>query len=248
MSPSKDQPFLLGLIGNPVEHSRSPQIFERFFSSEGYSHAQYHLFPLNSVHELNELISSQPALMGFNVTIPFKQDILSILHYISPEALSIGAVNTVKIIRNRESKTHELHGYNTDYFGFEASLKELPQKPQKAIVIGTGGSSKAVTAVLKAHEIPFSYVSRSMGLTLSETSYSKTLIVNCTPVGMHPKIDETPLVNLHSFDNTCTLIDLIYNPDQTLIMKQCQKNGIFAMNGKRMLQIQAEKAWSIFKS
>lgn len=245
---SKDQPFLLGLIGNPVEHSRSPQIFERFFSAEGYSHAQYHLFPLKSVQELTDLISSNPDLMGFNVTIPFKQDILSLLHFTSPEALSIGAINTVKIIRNSESETYELHGYNTDYFGFEASLKDLPQKPQKAIVIGTGGSSKAVTAVLKAHDIPFSYVSRSMGLTLSETSYAETLIINCTPVGMHPKIDESPLVNLNYFDKTCTLIDLIYNPEQTLIMQQCQKNGIFAMNGKRMLQIQAEKAWEIFKS
>lgn len=242
---SKDQHFALGLIGNPVEHSRSPQIFERFFSSEGYSHAQYHLFPLKSVQELTDLISSNPTLLGFNVTIPFKQDILELLTQVSPEAQSIGAVNTVKIVRNN---TVELHGFNTDYFGFEASLNSLPQKPKSSIIIGTGGSSKAVSAVLKTHEIPFSFVSRSMGLTLSESSYSETLIVNCTPVGMHPKINESPQINIELFDNTCTLIDLIYNPEETLLMNQCQEKGIFAMNGKQMLQKQAEKAWEIFKS
>jgi len=242
---SKEQHFSLGLIGNPVEHSRSPQIFSDFFASEGYSHAQYHLFPLHSVQGLAELISSNPTLMGFNVTIPFKQDILALLTTVSPEAQSIGAVNTVKIIRNN---TVELHGFNTDYFGFEATLNDLPKKPQKAVIIGTGGSSKAVAAVLKTHEIPFSFVSRSMGLTLSESSYSETLIVNCTPVGMYPKTNEIPSVQVAKFDASCSLIDLIYNPEETLFIQQCKKNGIFALNGKQMLQIQAEKAWEIFKS
>jgi shikimate dehydrogenase len=243
---SKIQPFLLGLIGNPVEHSRSPQIFSRFFSSEGYLHGQYSLIPLSEIKEITPLIHSHPDLIGFNVTIPFKSDIIPLLTHISPQAKAIGAVNTVKI--ERIDNQTQLYGHNTDYFGFEGSLNLLPQKPKQAIIIGTGGSSKAVSAVLTAHEIPFIYVSRSMGLTLPDQHFTETLLVNCTPVGMWPNIDASPLPSLTQFDSSCSLIDLVYNPEQTLIMQQCEKKGIFAMNGKLMLEIQAEKAWHIFKS
>jgi shikimate dehydrogenase len=245
MSISKIQPFLLGLIGNPVEHSRSPQIFSRFFSSEGYLHGQYSLFPLDHINAVTSLIHSHPYLIGFNVTIPFKSDIIPLLTHISPQAKAIGAVNTVKI--ERIDNQTQLYGHNTDYFGFEGSLNLLPQKPKQAIIIGTGGSSKAVSAVLTAHEIPFIYVSRSMGLTLPDQHFTETLLVNCTPVGMWPNINASPLHSLRKFDSSCSLIDLVYNPEQTLIMQECEKNGIFAMNGKLMLEIQAEKAWHIFK-
>jgi shikimate dehydrogenase len=242
---SKLQPFLLGLIGNPVEHSRSPQIFSDFFSSEGYLHGQYSLFPLDHINAVTSLIHSQSNLIGFNVTIPFKTDIIPLLTHISPQARAIGAVNTVKITRSDDG--FELFGHNTDYFGFDETLSLLPQKPKQAVIIGTGGSSKAVSAVLTTHEIPFIYVSRSMGLTLPDQHFTQTLLVNCTPVGMWPNIDASPLPSLAQFDSSCSLIDLVYNPEQTLIMQQCEKNGIFAMNGKLMLEIQAEKAWHIFK-
>jgi shikimate dehydrogenase len=243
---SKIQPFLLGLIGNPVEHSRSPQIFSRFFSSEGYLHGQYSLFPLDHINAVTSLIHSHPYLIGFNVTIPFKSDIIPLLTHISPQAKAIGAVNTVKI--ERIDNQTKLYGHNTDYFGFEGSLNLLPQKPKQAIIIGTGGSSKAVSAVLTAHEIPFIYVSRSMGLTLPDQHFTETLLVNCTPLGMWPNTDASPLHSLRKFDSSCSLIDLIYNPTTTELMAMAQAYGIKTMNGKYMLQIQAEKAWEIFKS
>ena len=127
---SKLQPFLLGLIGNPVEHSRSPQIFSDFFSSEGYLHGQYSLFPLDHINEVTSLIHSQSNLIGFNVTIPFKSEIIPLLTHISPQANAIGAVNTVKITRSDDG--FELFGHNTDYFGFEETLSLLPQKPKQA--------------------------------------------------------------------------------------------------------------------
>lgn len=243
---SKLQPFLLGLIGNPVEHSRSPQIFSDFFSSEGYLHGQYSLFPLDHINEVTSLIHSQSNLIGFNVTIPFKSEIIPLLTHISPQANAIGAVNTVKITRSDDG--FELFGHNTDYFGFEETLNSLPQKPKQAVIIGTGGSSKAVSAVLTTHEIPFIFVSRSMALTLPDQHFTDTLLVNCTPVGMWPNKDASPLPSLRNFDSSCTLIDLIYNPTTTELMAMAQAYGIKSINGQTMLKVQAEKAWEIFKN
>lgn len=246
MPVSPSQKLLLGLIGNPVEHSRSPEIFQRFFASEGYFHAKYSLFPLDNINQVASLIDTHPDLIGFNVTIPFKTDIIPLLTHISPQAKAIGAVNTVKI--NRTEQGIELIGHNTDYFGFEETLNSLPQKPKQAVIIGTGGSSKAVSAVLTAYEIPFIYVSKSMGLNLPDQPFTETLLVNCTPVGMWPKVDASPLHSLNNFNSTCALIDLIYKPSITVLMAMAQAHGIKTLNGHQMLQTQAEKAWEIFKS
>ncbi len=247
------QIFQLGLIGNPVAHSQSPKIFQKFFDNENLPNWKYNLFQLSHVDELPGLLNNNPNLVGFNVTVPFKQSIIPHLNTISNAAKSMNAVNTVKVIRNNGDIF--LEGHNTDYFGFLETTKELPSKPQKAIILGNGGSANAVKAVLNDIEIPFITVSRnptvgqiSYGSLLDLTFNEPTLIIQTTPVGMSPKVDVSPVFPFQNLNENVVAIDLIYNPKETLFLKQFKNQGCFCLNGSLMLQKQAEMAWTIFKN
>lgn len=247
------QDFQIGLIGKPVAHSQSPKIFQKFFDNENLPNWNYNLFQLSNIDEIRGLLNSNPNFVGFNVTVPFKQAIIPYLNSISDAAREMNAVNTVKVIR--ENGDIFLEGHNTDYFGFLETTKELPSIPQKAIILGTGGSANAVKAVLNNIGIPFISVSRNptanqipYGSLLDLTFNEPTLIVQTTPVGMYPNVEVSPIFPFQNLNQNVMAIDLIYNPEETLFLKQFKNYGCFCLNGSLMLQKQAEMAWTIFKN
>ena len=244
---------LLGLIGNPLGHSRSPELFAQIFQKEGITDYEYRLFPLQSISELTELIEKQTDLCGFNVTIPYKTAIIPYLDKLSPEALEVGAVNTVSIRRNDNS--YSLTGFNSDVFGFESLLLlASAETSEKALILGSGGASKAVSYVLSNYNIPYTIVSRIP--KLEEVRYealdlftfkTHNLIINTTPLGTHPLKNTCPPIPYDYLTPNHTAIDLVYNPETTLFMQKAKNQGARAFNGMPMLQKQAEKAWEIFK-
>jgi shikimate dehydrogenase len=247
------QIFQLGLIGNPVAHSQSPKIFQKFFDNENLPNWNYNLFQLTHIDELPGLLNSYPNLVGFNVTVPFKQAIIPYLNSISDAAKAMNAVNTVKVFR--KNGDFFLEGHNTDYYGFLETANRLPSKPVKAVILGNGGSANAVKAVLNFLKVPFNVVSRnpkndqiSYGGLLDLTFHEPTLIIQTTPVGMHPNIDVSPIFPFQHLNENVMAIDLIYNPKETLFLKQFKNQGCFCLNGSLMLQKQAEMAWTIFKN
>lgn len=243
---------LLGLIGNPLGHSRSPELFSQIFQKEGITDWEYRLFPLHSINDLPALIKNQPDLQGFNVTIPYKSEIIPYLNEISPEAKAVGAVNTVRIRRN--GSNYSLTGYNTDVFGFESLLLSAgAETSDKALILGSGGASKAVCHVLNQHQIPYTIISRNPGPDqkgyaelYNEVLQLHQLIINTTPLGMHPQADAFPPIPYEYLTPDHTAIDLVYNPEITLFMQKAIKQGASAFNGMLMLQKQAEKAWEFF--
>jgi shikimate dehydrogenase len=244
---------LFGLIGYPLSHSFSARYFAKKFVDENISDAAYQLFPLEEISMLPLLIRQQPDLQGFNITIPYKVHVLPFLDHISKEAASVGAVNCVKIERNATGV--KLTGYNTDIYGFSESLvPALKPEQRKALVLGTGGASKAVCYTLKELGISCTLVSRS-GKQKSCLQYSQLtdkiisenlLIVNTTPVGMYPDTDVCPDIPYQFLDNRHLLYDLIYNPEETKFMRMGREAGASVMNGLQMLELQAEKSWEIW--
>jgi shikimate dehydrogenase len=235
-----------GLIGYPLKHSFSPQYFKNKFKEEGILNSEYCLFELDDVSKVVELVESvKPA--GLNVTIPYKEMILPYLDELSPAAKKIGAVNTIKF--NEDYGV----GYNTDVYGFEISLKELygENKPENALILGTGGAAKAVQYVLEELDIVYHNVSRRQGFMNYEDIDQKlievhTLIVNTTPLGTFPDINNAPKIPYKYLTDQHLLYDLVYNPDKSLFMKQGEAYGARVKNGLEMLQLQAEKAWEIW--
>ncbi len=266
--------FRLGLIGHPVSHSKSPEIFQEKFESEGFSNAAYELFDIPQLDHFDQWIEQQAnadiPLMGFNVTVPHKTAVIPYLTTISNEALAIQAVNTVVITRNAVDQKIELHGHNTDVDGFAKSLeivKEMrveKQNPQsalqtisdsaitQAIILGNGGSAKAVRHILNRQNTPHFTLHRGRILE-TNTSLTElqipphTLIVQTTPVGMWPKIEAHIEFPFNQLNQTHIVIDLIYNPGQTTFMQKCEDQGAITINGKIMLNAQAESAWQLFK-
>ena len=244
---------VFGLIGFPLSHSFSEHYFEKKFASEGIPDAFYKLFPLTDLSLLPDLIRQQHGLTGLNVTIPYKAEILPLLHSLSDEAKSIGAVNCIRIERTGEES--KLSGYNTDAYGFHQSLlTKLKTHHTSALVLGTGGASKAVCYILKQLGITFKLVSRNPQSTDS-LSYndlnkdiiaSNTLIINTTPVGMFPHIDEAPEFPYSFLNNRHLLFDLIYNPAETAFLRKGKQAGADTLNGLQMLELQAEKSWEIW--
>jgi shikimate dehydrogenase len=245
-----------GLIGYPLSHSFSQRYFSEKFVKEGLSHS-YHNFPLETIDLVSRLIDDNPDLAGFNVTIPYKRQIIPYLSTVEDVALEIGAVNTVCVVRSKNSVS--LHGYNSDVYGFCRSLTEsyeacrLP-RPQKALILGTGGASKAVEWVLKQLLVVPNFVSRHAGegvyktygeLTAADID-SHLLIINTTPLGMYPKTDACPDIDYHRLSKNHLLFDLVYNPPMTLFLQKGKENGAFVANGEQMLYYQAEKAWEIW--
>lgn len=242
---------LFGIIGNPLNHSHSPDYFNSFFQTNNLQH-QYTTFLLNDIEELPSLIIEHPDLIGLNVTLPYKTAVMPFLNTISEEAQQIGAINTIKITRN--IGTPDLKGFNTDIFGFEATLKEHKIQANKALILGTGGASKAVAYVLNTRNISFVFASRNTTdsniisySTLSpETFETFDLIVNTTPLGMGKFIDKMPNLPYSHLHKNATCIDLIYNPDETLFLKSIREKGAVGINGHDMFLKQAQHAWKIW--
>ena len=242
---------LFGLIGYPISHSFSKEYFSDKFLKEGINSSYYELFPLKKIEELPHLIKQFPNLKGLNVTLPYKEKVIPFLSGIDKSAKGIGAVNTIKI---EEGK---LFGFNTDVYGFETSLIQFIKKESKlvdnALVLGTGGASKAVVYVLKKMNISYQLVSRDKekgDLTytdLDEKILSKNqLIINTTPLGMAPKVDDSPKLDYDKLNSNHLLFDLVYNPEKTVFLTKGKQQGCSTLNGLPMLYLQAEKAWEIW--
>lgn len=249
---------LFGLIGYPLEHSFSPDYFNRKFREEGID-AQYKLFPLGSVDQFPTLLEKEPTLSGLNVTIPYKQQIIGYLDHLAGEAQSIGAVNTIAFSQQGEGRRFAT-GYNTDAYGFENALEPFlsPGRHKKALILGTGGSSQTIAFVLQKTGIDWWWVSRSKdfggnkSLTYSELTDEliarHTLIINTTPLGMYPRITEKPDIPYEAIGKNHLLFDLVYNPEMTAFLDEGRKRGARVENGYRMLCLQAERSWQIWNN
>ncbi|HQH40378.1 MAG TPA: shikimate dehydrogenase [Bacteroidales bacterium] len=241
-----------GLIGYPLGHSFSKAYFTEKFARENISDCVYENFPLSDIRALEELLDRHIDLAGFNVTIPYKEKIIPFLDFLDPVANKVGAVNTVSISRN--GNTRVLKGFNTDVYGFEISLrKNLKPWHTHALILGTGGASKAVVWVLEKLHILYRFVSRTpqKGMfsydDLNQTIITNhLLIINCTPVGMYPETHQAPPIPYEYLTNRHFLYDLIYNPDKTLFLANAERAGAFFCNGLEMLKLQAEKSWEIW--
>lgn len=243
-----------GLIGNPVSHSKSPQLYASFFEEFPELDLNYKLFELKDISELMSLLDKVPELKGFNVTIPFKQAIIPLLDVVSEEVKQLQSCNTVEVIR--DGGLLSLQGYNTDIYGFDATLEKLEVEANaypKALVLGNGGSSQSVQYALKLRGISATIVSRnkqSVGLTYDELNgeivREHKLIVNTTPLGMWPLTSEAPLIPYQYLNPGHACIDLVYNPEITLFMEKSRARGARIENGAFMLSKQAEKSWEIF--
>ncbi len=240
-----------GLIGYPLGHSFSIGYFNEKFKSEGIN-AQYVNFEIPSIELLPDIINNNLNLRGLNVTIPYKEQILPYLDSIDKDAAAIGAVNVIKIIRQKNK--YKLAGYNSDIIGFTQSIKPLLRNyHKKALILGTGGSSKAVFHGLKNLGIEGTYVSREKKdnvLTYEELTPAvmaeHKVIVNCTPVGMFPRVDYAPEIPYTELTPKHLLYDLLYNPNTTLFMRKGEAQGAVIKNGIEMLLLQAFASWEIW--
>ena len=242
-----------GLIGSTVSHSFSKAYFDEKFFRDGLRDYHYDLYPLKSLEELKKLLDENPELCGLNVTIPYKEKVLQYLHEIDNDAQKIGAVNVIRIREGR------LHGYNTDGDAFFETLKKwFPNKKgSKALILGTGGSSKAVQEALTRLNIPFETVSREKGKgnhTYEDLSKNQkllsgaNLIINTTPLGMSPDTGSIAPIDYELIGKKHYVYDLIYNPARTLFLQKAEMRGANIKNGLEMLHVQAEKAWAIWNN
>ena len=244
---------MYGLIGKKLGHSFSADFFNKKFENEGIRE-KYFLFPLPHIEDFPQLLMSHPDLKGLNVTIPYKQEVIPFLTALSEEAREIGAVNVIKI--NRENNRIILKGFNSDCIGFRESLLPLLNKDiTKALILGTGGASKAVEYVLKNCNIQPTFVSRRPGT--GQLSYEdltreiieeNLLIINTTPLGMFPEVDKKPDIPYQFLTRKHICYDLVYNPMVTEFMKCSLEKGAIVKNGLEMLKLQALGAWAIWTS
>ena len=240
-----------GLIGYPLGHSFSIGYFNEKFQNECID-ATYENFEIPSIENLTEILDSNPELKGLNVTIPYKEKVISYLDSISPEARAIGAVNVIKV--NHKGNKTELKGYNSDVIGFTQSIEPLLERyHKKALVLGTGGASKAIIFSLKSLGIETLTVSRyeRHGCVRYEDITPEMIkeynvIVNCTPCGMYPQTDDCPNLPYEAMDSHTLLYDLIYNPDETLFLKKGKAQGATVKNGLEMLLLQAFASWEFW--
>lgn len=240
-----------GLIGYPLGHSFSISYFNQKFADEGID-AVYENFEIASIDLLPEVLDMNPNLKGLNVTIPYKQKVMQFLDNISPEARAIGAVNVIKV--KHEGKNTKLIGYNSDVIGFTKSIEPMLERfHKKALILGTGGASKAIDYGLKSLGLETVFVSRyerpntiQYEKITPEVIQEYNVIVNCTPLGMYPHTDECPLLPYEAMDNRTILYDLIYNPDETLFMKRGAAKGANVKNGLEMLLLQAFASWEFW--
>ncbi len=243
---------LYGLIGYPLLHSFSSTYFTEKFKKEGITDAEFQLFPLNNIQEIKQLLVCEPNLKGLSVTIPYKEKIIPYLNELDEVAQKVGAVNSIKI-SNKENKIY-LKGYNTDVIGFEKTLIPLLENHHKqALILGSGGASKAVAYVLEKLNIPFKIVSRtykqgflSYQQLNREIIENHQLIINTTPLGMYPDVNKCPALPCQFLNSAHLLIDLIYNPEETLFLQKGKLQHSKTQNGLKMLIFQAEASWKIW--
>lgn len=241
----------LGLIGKDISYSFSRGYFATKFEEQKLPFT-YENFDLQHISEFKQLFTKNHNIVGFNVTIPYKEEIIPYLDSLNKKARKIGAVNTITI-----DKKGKLKGYNTDCYGFKKSIKPfLKPHHKKALILGTGGASKAIAYTLKKQDIKFEYVSRTKkpGVKFtyetltSEILNDYTIIINSTPIGTHPNVDECPKIPYDGITNKHFLFDVIYNPSETKFLKLGKSKGAEICNGLQMLEYQAEKAWRIWNS
>ena len=240
-----------GIIGMPLGHSFSPSFFNEKFQNENID-AVYEKYELPQIEALPEVLASNPELRGLNVTIPYKQQCMQFLDEVSEEARAIGAVNVIRV-RHTGKKVH-LKGYNSDVIGFTRSIEPLLEKHhKKALILGTGGASKAIEYGLKQLGLETLKVSRyerddtiQYEKITPDVIHEYNVIVNCTPVGMFPHVDECPQLPYAAMDSHNLLYDLIYNPDETLFMEKGRKAGAIVKNGLEMLLLQAYASWEFW--
>jgi shikimate dehydrogenase len=245
----------LGLIGKSLSHSFSKSYLEEKFIKENKSDFLYTNFDLENLDTFPELVLKH-RLSGLNVTKPYKESVIPLLNELDVTAKEIGAVNCIKI--SWENDTPYLKGYNTDYYGFAQSIKPfLEPIHQKALILGTGGASKAIAYALKNVGVDFYYVTSGEKKAANYFHYSELneyvlnafkLIVNCTPLGMYPKTEVCPDIPFQYLTSEHLLYDLIYNPEETLFLQKGKAQGAVTINGLNMLKLQADKAWEIWHS
>ncbi|UZO80464.1 shikimate dehydrogenase [Aquimarina sp. ERC-38] len=237
-----------GLLGKNIGYSFSKGYFTEKFKNENIS-AQYVNFDIQNINEVREVLKTEE-LKGFNITIPYKQEIFPFLSKLDPVAKEIGAVNVVKV-----APDGNLTGHNSDYYGFKESLQPLLHKKiKKALILGTGGASKAIAYALTSLQITYTYVSRNPGQNqIAYTDLTEELInqhhllINCTPLGTFPNITDCPDIPYQFIGKQHILYDLIYNPETTTFMQKGIDQGATVSNGLQMLILQAEKSWDIWE-
>ena len=240
-----------GLIGYPLGHSFSVSYFNEKFASEGID-AEYINFEIPTIDALPEVLASNPELKGLNVTIPYKQKVMSFLDSISPEARAIGSVNVIKVT-NKGDNVY-LKGFNSDVIGFTKSIEPMLERfHKKALILGTGGAAKAINYGLKSLGLETLFVSRyerpgtiQYKRITPEVVKEYNVIVNCTPCGMYPHTDTCPELPYEALDDHNLLYDLIYNPEETLFLYQGRKQGASVKNGLEMLLLQAFASWNFW--
>jgi shikimate dehydrogenase len=239
-----------GLIGFPLGHSFSKKYFTERFERAGISHDHvYELYEIENISGLDAILSQTEGLVGLNVTIPHKLNVLPYLTEIDQAAERIGAVNVLKVLDGKKLK-----GFNSDYYGFRRSLEEFTagKLPSSALVLGNGGAAKAILVALEDLGIPYRLVSRQSGegkITYAEANRileESPLIINCTPLGTYPKTEEAPALDYSKINAGHYLYDLVYNPEITRFMQEGLSRGAKAINGYKMLVYQAEKSWEIW--
>ncbi len=241
-----------GLIGYPLGHSFSKKYFTEKFKNENIKDCIYENFPLEEISLIRQLLSDEPDLIGLNVTIPYKSGVFDYLDVISPEAKEIGAVNVIKL--SRHDGEVKLSGFNSDVTGIKDSIfPYVTDSNQKAVILGTGGSSRAVLHVLKSLGITTSLVSRNSkpGAIVyedldAEIIKSSDFIINTTPLGMYPNTEGRPPLDYKLLSERNILFDLVYNPEYTAFLEMGKKQGCTVISGLKMLYSQAEKAWEIW--
>lgn len=244
----KTKKHRFGLIGKNISYSFSRGYFTKKFRNLELQDHSYENFDLQSIEKFDGLLEANPDVKGLNVTIPYKQEILPYLNKIDDTALQIGAVNTIKIENNN------LIGYNTDVIGFQKALEpHLKSHHSRALILGTGGASKAIAHVFKTIGIEHRFVSRNPDegqlnyIDLSEKVLQEhTVVVNCTPLGTHPDIERLPDIPYDFLGTRHLIYDLIYNPAKTSFLKAGEERGASIVNGQKMLEIQAEASWEIW--
>ena len=239
-----------GLIGKHISYSFSKDYFTTKFKDEGYNNASYENFDIENITELPNLITKN--IKGLNVTIPYKELVIPYLDKIDKKAKQIGAVNTIKI-----TKKGKLKGFNTDYFGFKKTLEPyIENHHNKALILGTGGASKAIAFALKKMNIKYAFVSRNPSKETAFTYATLTvkdiknhqIIINCTPLGTFPNTEAYPNIPYSAITNQHILFDLIYNPLETKFLAFGKSKNATTINGLNMLKLQADKAWKIWNS
>lgn len=243
------KPKIFGLVGRNISYSFSAGYFKKKFEKLKLDNVSYRNFDIDEIEEFPYIIKNTKGLRGLNVTIPYKEEVIPLLDKLSKNAKAIGAVNTITV-----SRKGKLKGYNTDYYGFKKSLKPLLDKHhERALILGTGGAAKAVAFALRKLKIEYDFVSRSGNeesfgyADLTKEIFDEYhIIINTTPVGTFPDVNECPELDYKLFTKKHIAYDLVYNPEETRFLREAKENGAKTINGYKMLVHQAERAWKIW--